>query len=381
MPIMTDQPTSNPLAKTTPAPAGLSRPGVANGPERWALLRWGVALLRRWGRDTFNRDSLMSSLRALVWVVPLTLLIWIYAEREQRADGTARFQIVVKSVDPTQVAQFVAIDDQDVRANLKGPKARLAAALEKLDPRSNTGPVQIVIDGNREPGQYEIDILAQIQKDYRLDGSGITVVDCHPRHVRVDVDALQEVELAVKADPQARFLAPPTFEPPRVKVTAPASALKAVKGEPYAKANVPSLPPGLHKLRAVPLTVEGLDDPRATIHPATVSATVEVGQADVPGSIASLPVFPIIAGDMKNYTLKYNEFLSSVPVYGPPDKIRQLEADALTPRPEVRFKVTDSDIVARRGTRDLEYVLPEGIHRGDGAPKSITFEILPRDPS
>lgn len=337
--------------------------------------------MRRWGRDTFNRDSLMSSLRALVWVVPLTLLIWIYAEREQRADGTARFQIVVKSADPTQVAEFVAVGDQNVMANLKGPKARLAAALEKLDPRSNTGPVQIVIDGNRAPGQYEVDILAQIQKDPRLDGTSITVVDCQPRHVRIDVDALQEIELEVKADPQARFLAPPTFDPPRVKVTAPASALKAAKGELYAKANVPPLAPGPHNLKAVPLTVEGLGDPKVTVRPASVSATVEIGQADVPGSIASLPVFPIIAGDLKNYTLKYNEFLSSVPVYGSPEKIRQLEADTLTPRPEVRFKVTDSDIVARRGTRELEYVLPEGIHKGKDAPSSVTFEVVPRDPS
>src|SRR5204862_8309537 len=106
-------------------------------------------------------------LRSLLWVAPLTLLIWIYAEREQQIPGTARFQIAIKSADPTQVASVANANDQNVTATLKGPKARLDEAKERLDPRSSSGPVQILIDGNRAPGQYQIDILAQIQKDLR----------------------------------------------------------------------------------------------------------------------------------------------------------------------------------------------------------------------
>src|SRR6478672_4258814 len=39
--------------------------------------------LRSWSRVTFSRESYLASMRSLVWVVPLTVLIWIYAEREQ----------------------------------------------------------------------------------------------------------------------------------------------------------------------------------------------------------------------------------------------------------------------------------------------------------
>src|SRR4051794_11500101 len=264
---MSDQPNPNPLGKTTPALAALSHPSAPKPkmPERRALARRAAALVRRWARDTFNRESFVSSLRSLLWVAPLTLLIWIYAEREQQASGTARFQIVVKSADPTQIATFMSSTDQNVMATLKGPKARLDEATEKLDPRSNSGAVQILVDGNRPPGQYEVDILAQIQRDYRLDGSGITVQDCQPRHVRVDVDALQERELEVRADPQARFQSPPVFDPPSVKVTVPASMLRAAKGEVYAKANFPPLTPGPHSLKAVPLTVEGLPDTKLPV--------------------------------------------------------------------------------------------------------------------
>ena len=38
---------------------------------------------RTWARSTFSRDSFLSSLKSLLWVAPLTVLIWVYAEREQ----------------------------------------------------------------------------------------------------------------------------------------------------------------------------------------------------------------------------------------------------------------------------------------------------------
>ena len=376
-------PDSLPLTKPAGAAARSSARPAAKPAERRSLGRRSAAMARRWARDTFNREQLLSSLRALAWVAPLTLLIWIYAEREQQVPGTARFQIAVRSADPTQVAGFVNPSDQNVMANLKGPKARLDKALEQLDPRSGGGPVVILIDGNRPPNQYEIDILAQIQKDHRLEQNGITVEDCQPRNVRVDIDALQEVELVVKADPQARYLAPPAFDPPSVKLTAPAAAIRAAKGELYAKANLPPLSPGPHTIKAVPVTVEGLD-PKVQPKPSTVSATVEVGQADVPFDIASVPVFPTIAVDqqtLQSYTLRHDQFLSNVRVYGPPEKIRQLETFTLSPRPEAHFKVVDNDLGKQRVTRELRFELPEGIRLADDAPKTITFDLLPREPS
>jgi hypothetical protein len=385
---MSDPLTPSSLPKPAAAPAAVARvgptsAGAARPPERRALLRRSAALLRRWARDTFNRESFLSSLRSLLWVAPLTLLIWIYAEREQQIPGTARFQIAIKSADPAQVASFANANDQNVTATLKGPKARLDEAKEKLDPRSSAGPVQILIDGNRPPGQYQIDILSQIQKDFRLDNNGITVVDCTPRDVRVDVDALQEVELEVKADPQARFVAPPVFNPPRVKLTAPASAIKTAKGELFARANLPRLTQGPHTLNSVPVTVEGLSDPKGVVvRPSAVSASVEVGQADMSFTIPSLPVFPVPTPDVwQKQTIRYTQFLPNVNVYGPPDKIEQLKNGTLKPTPEARFKVTDNDVGGKKVTRELDYVLPQGISKGDDAPKQIEFELVPREPS
>src|SRR5205807_2622098 len=49
----------------------------------------------------FTRENVISNLKTLAWVVPLTLLIWIYAEREQVAttkDVAVPFDMV--SLDP-----------------------------------------------------------------------------------------------------------------------------------------------------------------------------------------------------------------------------------------------------------------------------------------
>src|SRR5688572_16294126 len=68
--------------ETTAAAKPLSYAPVAARASRRAY--WASAT-RRWARDTFSREQIISSLKSLAWVAPLTVLIWIYAEREQLA--------------------------------------------------------------------------------------------------------------------------------------------------------------------------------------------------------------------------------------------------------------------------------------------------------
>jgi hypothetical protein len=380
---MAEQPSQSPL--TMPPAAGGTggaRPTGKSVASR-SLARRGVALVRRWARDTFNREQLVSSLKALAWVAPLTLLIWIYAEREQQVPGTSRIKIVIKSADPTQVARFVNAGDDTVTATLRGPKARLDEARDKLDPRSGEGPVQIVIDGNRSPGVHEIDIVSQIEKDHRLGANGVRVTECDPPYVRVDIDTLQEIDLEVSVAPNfEQVLASRTFDPPTVRVTAPASAIQNAKGTLHARANLQQLGPGRHGPLKVPVTIEGLNDRSVTVRPAAVSATVEVKQAFVPYEIASLPVFADVSGDlMNNHSIRFPSFLPNITVYGPADRIRQLQAGTATPKPKARFEVSEFDAGKRVTGREIEYVLPEGIKPSENAPRTIDFELLPKEPN
>jgi hypothetical protein len=138
----------------------------------------------------------------------------------------------------------------------------------------------------------------------------------------------------------------------------------------------PSLSPGTHNLKAVQVTVEGIPaDPRVVVRPGTVSATVEVSQADEMYPIDSLPVLPTYAVDAQELKtrLKYEKSLPNIKVYGPPDKINLLRTAAF--RPYAHFIVKDDAIGRQRVQADLEYVLPPGVRLGDDAPKKITFDL------
>src|SRR5213078_3233363 len=96
---------------------------------------WRDDLQGNWNRFAarFTRENVISNLKTLAWVVPLTLLIWIYAEREQVAttkDVAVPFDVV--SVDPNVAIRVRSPADQNLILELQGPQARLQDVLSKL---------------------------------------------------------------------------------------------------------------------------------------------------------------------------------------------------------------------------------------------------------
>src|SRR4051812_15684629 len=92
---------------------------------------------RSWWRNYFSRDRVMNGVRSLPWVVPLTLLIWVYAEREQVVPVPVAIPIEVVSTDPNRL---VTIEGQSrpasgrpqVMATLSGPKAQTESVKDRL---------------------------------------------------------------------------------------------------------------------------------------------------------------------------------------------------------------------------------------------------------
>src|SRR5213595_2181335 len=101
---MPDEPMPTPLSRRNPAPAGPA-PLSYRAAERTGTMRRWSAVARRWFRDTFNKEQLISGLRSLIWVAPLTVLIWIYAEREQIITTPTPLYIPIQvvSTDPDRV--------------------------------------------------------------------------------------------------------------------------------------------------------------------------------------------------------------------------------------------------------------------------------------
>src|SRR5438309_5499896 len=77
---------------------------------------------RAWARDTFSKRQLISSLKSLAWVAPLTILIWIYAEREQLAVATnVQVTVDVKRTVDDRIIRVLDPTDRRIRVDFTGP--------------------------------------------------------------------------------------------------------------------------------------------------------------------------------------------------------------------------------------------------------------------
>src|SRR3954466_12407629 len=89
-----------------------------------------------------TREQFTNFLKNLVWVAPLTLLIWVYAEREQTVTlGPVTFPLEVRTTDPNKLATLRKPQDKNVVVELSGPRARLDRVRELLQPRPDTAAI------------------------------------------------------------------------------------------------------------------------------------------------------------------------------------------------------------------------------------------------
>src|SRR5688572_6820727 len=132
MPDVTNESSADP---TPGAPAKAPRLDYSPPPRPTRIHR-GMAATRRWARDTFSREQFVAALKQLAWVAPLTLLIWVYAERAQQTTvADVRFAVEVQSNNPHAYVQLLEPSDGYASADLTGPRSQLEKLRRDLGPR------------------------------------------------------------------------------------------------------------------------------------------------------------------------------------------------------------------------------------------------------
>src|SRR5882762_4342139 len=135
MPDAPDQPENR---EPKPSPAQAPRLTLPYRAERPAPGGRFGAWARTWSRNHFSRDQVMSGLRSLLWVGPLTVLIWIYAEREQLATApNVKVPVELVSSDPNFIVSLANPEQRWVTVSLSGPHAQLDTAREKVEYSGN----------------------------------------------------------------------------------------------------------------------------------------------------------------------------------------------------------------------------------------------------
>jgi hypothetical protein len=323
-----------PETPLTSPPETRPRRAVTPRPRRsfWSQFIAGVRL---WGRDTFSREKLLSSLKELMWVAPLTALIWVWAEREQTSKVTVQFRVDVRNVDPRFLVQLRDADgrvrpDLQVRAELEGPHARVEEVVQKL--AGTALPVDV--DTKLGPGIHSVS-LGGLGNNPLIEKSGLTLRMPLPREAQVSIDAMTQRDVEVRADPNVTNIEPNAiFEPRKVRVNGPESLLRGATLVAYAK--IPAQhDPGVRDIPGVEVVLP-FSDAHVTISPPVVSAKVEVKNPEIAGVVNAMPVWAVYppGKPWDEFKPEFDSTISSVKIIGPAQTVEQVNLGNFAPKPK-----------------------------------------------
>jgi YbbR domain-containing protein len=357
-------------------------------PESRHRVREEVHHLRRWLRRHTSREALLGGLKTFAWVAPLTLLIWIYAEREQETpEPSVPIVITVKSNDPNRVVKNLR--ENVVTADLRGPRSKLDLVRSELAKNNEDQAVHIDVPNSFPPGVQYIPIALQIQNDPLFVENGIKVDNVRPQTLTVSIDQLETRDVPVDARPSdaAMLSSRPVFTPAMVKIRGPQQVIETAmaRGDLKVYADLSAMnvlqQPGTHdNLINIPL-VTPVQDENVSLSQTTVKGSIEVKAADAKGTINSLPVW--YGGNpqvMKEYDVIYtgSPVITNVNVVGPADKIAELTKPGSPALAEARaWLIITRDDTVNAGTvqaKKLLYVLPKGVSVSP-ADEARTFEF------
>lgn len=332
---------------------------------------------RHWVRRTFSRESYINSLKALLWVVPLSALIWSYAFNEQLQATNPITVNLALSQDADRVIRF-ADEHRTVIATLKGPQKDIGAIEDYL--RANT--LKLDVDRQLGPGQHQIDVRYALNHDRRVSAAGMTVDTCEPDRINVDVDTIVSRVVEVKLRPDEPKNRHATFTPAQVTLFAPKQQLEAVMPQ-YIYANPKSYEPylkspGVSNIPAVALEIPpGLD---ATTTPSTVHAEIEVigteSTIELPPS-SVLALTPAGGGAADHYLVKFDARLSGIKITGPKETIDKITSGDLEAPHACFLPVYQTPGVKQPAS--LKFVdMPPGVRLTDDKPLTIDYMIEER---
>jgi hypothetical protein len=348
-------------------------------PQRFSPLRLRArALLSEFRRFYygFTRENVTSFLKTLVWAIPLTIFIWVYAEsEEQEPDAGQSINIEIKSRDPNKI---VTLDRNDsvIICDLIGPQANVDRFKQTLS--SIGAPIPIELDTGPVIGQERIPLLDNLRESPQFKEAGITVVKCSPVLLTVNVDFLvRNRPIPVRPPPNVPGLQSVTFDPPTVHVTGPKGVLDHLT---EVTADISSLKelnqPGIHTIDTVPLLL----DPSGplTYDRAQVKAILTVAEKDVVGHYRA-PIWPALQPDVqKRYVISaYPDFTPMFDVIGPAEEIAKLEHGQISPLPHALLEISDENVNNVNPVTLRIVDLPPDI-RLAGSPPEVSFTATPR---
>ena len=395
--------TSNPprsAPAAAPAASAAPAPRTVTGPRAASTRTWRDDVSAEWARfhNSLTRDNLIAKLKTFAWVLPLTLLIWIYAEREQVAvyeDEPVPFELV-NSEDGRYVSLALR-QDENLILKVTGPRARVNNVLNQLrggrEPRGLQLEVPTKLELNRE---ITLETLPLVRNQRIFIDNGITVLSAQPPRLAVQVDEKVERDATIVLPP-ARKNVDATFVPSTVKLRGPLSALQSAEqklggqlvvhgefsGDALKQPGHYDLPDPRLPDVVLRKPLE-LQDERVEIipPPQKIGASVDVRQADKQHLVRSMPItIDSTDGLQEKFKVEWVRpaipALQNVTISGPPELNDAMEKPDFEPKPTARLVVTPQDVGDVR-TKTVVYDLPDRVKVADqDRNRTVDFRLVP----
>lgn len=350
------------------------------------------------------KDPRYDGLRTLLWVCPLTVMIWVYAEREQIDKRTLNgVPVTVVTGDPGRIVASVNRSSTPPTVSLivSGPKEAIERVQERLLRGTDEADRVRIVLGNRSGavGEHPVQVASEVFNLPIFRQNGITVEDAQPPDLLVSVAQMEEATLPVVLSDDARrrlnLDGAAQFEPPKVRVRAPYAVLHPLNRPAPAAlyANLPDdadallKPVGLHEKVLLQLAMPGAArDDHVTLSPATVSARFTVRAAEKTHRLPRTPVWVLAAPEL-THDFDVVDYPLAIPidVVGPPDVIDQLARDtdpqAVPSDPQrvpLAVLTLGREDVPNRAKAYTVQRLPPGVTVVPPADPTISYHLEPR---
>jgi hypothetical protein len=349
----------------------------------------------RFWRIFSSREKMVEGVKTLAWVIPLTLLIWIYAVREQvvqpLSPNVTNVVVDFSSSDPSYGVQYSGDGQARVNLQLTGPQQSLELVREDLTTINAGHPLGLKIFipssmglGNKQP----INIVDSIQSLDLFKNNGVTVQLSQPETLDVDVYKKGQCFPSVQIPASITNVSPDSrFSPTKVAVTGPDSLVQRVaSGEIKVVAKLEGYDqlkqPGQYSIPAVPL---GFYPPEGTetlgISPNQVNADIVVTASDVDYEITD--AIPIYLNTLETTWSRYDvsltngDSVANIHVRGPQQAIDSIKSKVFPVKAILDVEPTDA---GKDASRALHYELPAGVTvTGEDAAREVAFHLTRRE--
>jgi hypothetical protein len=339
----------------------------------------------RFWRMFSSREKVIENLKTLAWVIPITLVVWIYAEREQVVTPPPVSSVPIQiAPDPIRYTEFAGNPDPTVSLKLTGPQQAFDRVRQQLS--AIPSPLKIDLSNIQTGMNIPVTVLDRIQNNDVFKNNGVTVQAVEPATLHVNIEELGQKDLPVEVPTQIANLSDVTFDPSKVTVRGPNDELKAGV-RVFANLSGLSLKPGKNSLTGVLLSLSPQGKLRIDPGQTKVKADFTVQDADVEAVIKSIPIEVQAAPSLiDSFKISVNNGVGDVyntKVKGPKVLINDLINDLEQKDPkQQRFHaraVLELDADDRSPSKELVYMLPPGVtvDKEDQARK-IDFKLAAR---